>query len=161
MGDVLDLYKRLKGHLANDASDQDAAVQDAFFDGTWNFFKASADAMAADASTIGALKVPFNVQIIALDVVPNTTLTAHDTNNAVITLGKADGAGGSSTAVATLTTNTTSGNWAADTFKAATLSATFANTLVSDGQVLTLKITKGASGVVVPISSYTIRYRRV
>lgn len=152
-----DVYKRLLGTLANELTEAD--LQDALFEGVYSFTKAAADAMAADTSTIGAFKAPFNMQIIGVTICPNTTLTGHDTNNAVITLGKADGAGGSSTAIAALTTTVASGNWAADTFKELTVTA--ANVQVTDGQIVTLKITKGASGVVVPISSYTIRYRRV
>lgn len=154
-----DIYNRVKGTLCNESTDPDADAQDSFFDGTHNFVKATADAMAADTSTIAAMKVPFNIKIVEATGCPNTTLTADNTNNAVITLAKADGAGGGATTVATLTTNVASGNWAADTFK--NFSITAANAVVLDGQILTLKITKGGSGVVVPISSYTIRFRRV
>ncbi len=156
---VSNLTKRLKGTLVADETDPDADLQDAFLDGMVTFFKASADAMASDASTIGAFKAPFAMRIVGVTAIPNTTLTAHDTNNAVITLAKADGAGGSATAVAALTTNGAGGNWAADTFEEFTVTASAAS--VTRGQVVTLKITKGGSGVAVPISSYTIRYRRV
>lgn len=156
---VSNLNKRLLGTLVLDETDPAASLQDAIFDGAITFFKSAADAMAADASTIGAFKAPFAMKIVGVTAVPNTTLTAHDTNNAVITLAKADGAGGSVTAIAALTTNVAGGNWAADVFEEFTVTASAAN--VTDGQVVTLKVTKGGSGVVVPISSYTIRYRRV
>ncbi len=105
-----------------------------------------------------------HVQVVKLAVSADgsrTALTADNTNNAVLTLAKADGLGGSATTVATLTTNVASGNWVADTFKSFTLSATAANLLVNDGQILTLKKTVGGTGVVVPISFFTIRYRKV
>ncbi len=154
-----DLYKRLKGTLANESTDQDADVQDAFFDSVLQIVKPAADGAASTASTVGSLKVPFNIQIVEVVVCPSASLTADNTNNAVITLGKADGAGGSSTDIAVLTTNVARGNWANDVFKSFTITA--ANQFVNDGQILTLKITKGGTGVAVPISSYTVRYRRV
>lgn len=153
---VAELQKRLEGTLALDNAGADP--QDLFYDFIVKMNKPAADAMAADTSTIGSFKAPFNFRVVEVAICPQSTLTAHDTNNAVITLGKADGAGGSSTAIGALTTNTTSGNWAADTFKTLTLTA--ANVRVTDGQIVTLKITKGASGVVVPASSYTIRCRK-
>lgn len=157
--DVETLVNRLQGTLANDATDSKLAVEDLIQDDEFILVKPAADAMAADTSTIASFKAPFKLRVVSLTICPHAALTANDTNNAVVTLGKADGAGGSSTAIGALTTNVASGNWVADTFKEVTLTA--ANTTVNDGQIVTLKLTKGGTGVVVPASSYALRVRRV
>lgn len=156
---VANVSKMLKGTLTQDQADPDADLQDLLLDDAFTVQKTAADAAASDVYTLWSAKVPFAIQIVEVTVCPGAALTANDTNNAVLTLGKADGAGGASTAVAAVTTNTASGNWVADVYKNAPV--TVANSLVADGQILTLKKTIGGSGVIVPISHVTIRYRRV
>lgn len=158
---VANVVKEFQGVFANDQATGEADTQDLLTDLTWEVGHEAADAAASTTATYWSIKVPFNVRILDVTVCPGAALTADNTNNAVLTLAKADGAGGAATTVATLTTNAASGNWVADTFKSFTLSATFANTLVNDGQILTLKKTVGGTGVVVPISFITIRYRKV
>ena len=158
---VANVVKELTGVYGNDQATGVADIQDLVTDGTWIVPHTLADGAAGTDATFFAMKVPFNVQIIEVVICPGAALTADDTNNAVLTLAKADGAGGAATTVATLTTNVASGNWTADTFKTIALSATFANTLVNDGQILTFKKTHGGTGVVVPIAYISIRYRKV
>lgn len=80
---------------------------------------------------------------------PAAALTADNTNNAVITISKRTGGGGAVT-VATLTTNVAAGNWTAWT--AVPIVSTAA---VAVGDVLTITITKGGTGVVVPAGVLT------
>ncbi len=160
---VANVVKEFKGIYPGDASQLSppTEIEDLITDSTWEVGHEVADGSAGATGTYWAVKVPWNVQILEVVVCPGGALTADNTNNAVLTLAKADGLGGAATTVATLTTNAASGNWVADTFKNFTLSATFANTLVNDGQILTLKKTVGGTGVVVPVSYITIRYRKV
>lgn len=158
---VANVVKEFQGVFANDQATGLADTQDLLTDLTWEVGHEVADASAGATATYWAVKCPFNVQIIDVTICPGGSLTADNTNNAVLTLGKSDGAGGAITTVASITTNVASGNWVADTYKSMTLSATFANTLVNDGQLITLKKTVGGTGVVVPISFITIRYRKV
>lgn len=158
---VANVLKQFSGIYPSDSTALSTDVEDVLSDWTWEVGHEAADAAASTTATYWAIKVPWNVRIVEVVVCPGGALTADNTNNAVLTLAKADGAGGSATTVATLTTNVASGNWVADTFKSFTLSATPANLLVNDGQILTLKKTVGGTGVVVPISFFTIRYRKV
>lgn len=150
------LAKELKGTLGDNETVTD-------FDDYANivdfvFWKSAADGAAGNASSVFSFKAPFDFIVQECVIGPDTTLTADNTNNAVLTLGKADGAGGANTTIGTLTTNVASGNWAADTFKSLTLTASAVS--VTKGQIVTMKITKGGTGVVVPISSYTLKVKK-
>jgi hypothetical protein len=157
---VANVLKEFKGVYANDQATGDADVQDLLSDGIWNM-PITLDAAAGTDYTYALIKVPFNVQIIDVTICPGAALTAADATANTITLAKADGAGGSATTVASIVTNVASGNWVADTFKSMTLSATAANLLVNDGQILTLKKTHASTGTVTPASTCTVRYRKV
>ena len=154
---VRELQQRLAGTLGLDNDDAD--LQDAIHDGVWTFHKPAADTAGTDY-TYFAMKVPFDVQIISVSICPHATLTANDTNYATITLEAGDGAAGSTDTVASQTTKITggSGDWAADTYVELTVDPDYA--LVDDGQMLLVEAVKAASGVAVPIASFTIRYRR-
>jgi hypothetical protein len=126
--------------------------------------KTSADAMAttttANVQTGFANHFGFSIKLVGAYVVPvGGTLTADDTNNAVITLKFDDGAAGTPAAAATWTTSTTgTGNWAVGVREAATLTA--ANCVLVDGGVVWFNIAKGGSGVVVPTSNYIMLFAR-
>lgn len=154
---VLEAKNRLEGTVLRDLDEADG--EDLVYDFLLNPVKTAADAAAGDTSTVFECKAPCNFEVVSLTICPHAALTANDTNNAVVTLGKADGAGGGSTAISALTTNLASGNWVADVFKEMTITGTAKR--VNDGQVMTLKITKGGTGVAVPASSYSIRCRKV
>ena len=154
---VLDLIHRLFGTLALGNEDED--LQDLVLDDIFTINKPAADAAAGTDYSYGALKVPFDIEVVSVTICPHGTLTANDTNFATITLEKADGAAGSATAVASVTTETTgSGDWAADTFVELTLDESEKE--VDDGQILIIESAKDGTGVAVPISSFTVRYRR-
>lgn len=159
MTDIGTLTNQLEGTYGVGLSDSKSAIEDLCLVHVFNANKELADAAASTASTLYSLKVPFKCKVEAVTICPGGALTAHDTTNAILTLAKADGAAGSATTVATLTTNTTSGDWVADTFKEMSVTASAAD--VNDGQLLTLKITKGSTGVVVPACSVSIRVRKI
>src|SRR5574342_487509 len=142
---VRTLYNRIKSVVGQNLDEAD--LQDGLTDFVVMLQKPVADAAAADESTIGAFKAPYQLQIVSITVCPHGALTGHGTNNAVITLARADGAGGSPTTVATLTTTA---NWIEDQFVELTLAD--GADLIFDGRLLTLKITKGGTGVAVPAS---------
>ena len=151
------IYDALKGTYGNDETQTDS--DDVFATVVYESDNKTVDGAATDVYTQWALKAPFDMQLVEAVVCPGAALTANDTNNAVLTIGKADGAGGGSTALATLTTNTTSGNWVADVFKSFTLVP--AAVRVNKGQIVTLKKTIGASGVAIPNAHYTLKFLRV
>lgn len=156
---IENVAKEFQGVFCNDQADPVADMQDALTDLVWNI-PIVLDAAAGTDYTYGSIKVPFRVRVLDVTICPGAALTAADATANTLTLAKADGAGGAATTVASITTNLASGNWVADTFKALTLSATFANTLVADGQILTLKKTHAGAGTVTPASTCTIRVRK-
>ncbi len=157
VGNVL---KELAGIYPSDSTQLTTDVQDVFSDDVVTI-QMLLDGAAGTDYTYGSFKAPFAFQVVEAVVCPGAALTAADATANTYTLGKADGAGGSSTAIATLATTLAGGNWVADTFKPMTLSATFANTLVARGQIVTLKKTHLSTGTVTPQSTLAIKIRRV
>jgi hypothetical protein len=152
-----DLVKRERAATHDITSGQDRVEKVYRYHTVLLFEKPAADSMASDATSERACKwyVPDHmaggVELVSCYVVPTAALTAHDTNNAVLLVDKNDGAGGARTNMATLTTNVASGNWTAFSKKTFTLDSTVANLQVAAGGMLTFEITKGGSGVAVPI----------
>jgi hypothetical protein len=130
--------------------------------------KTAADGMAS--TTTAATKSPytnafdFNLLVVSGKLSADATLTAHDTNNAVITIERDDAANGTPAAALTWTTSTTgaggTGNWAVDTPLNNT-SRTASNCIMVPGSNLFFAIAKGGTGVVVPISQILVRLRRI
>jgi len=154
---VLEAKNRLEGTTLKDLPVADG--QDLVYDGEVHFQNTEADGAAGDTWSY-AFKARCDMEIVAVDICPGAALTANDTNNAVLTLGKADGAGGGSTAILALTTNLASGNWVTDVFKSMGTPVAAAKR-VAKGQIVTLKKTIGGTGVVVPVAGFTVRYRKV
>lgn len=147
----------VKGLLGSQTDANDVNVKRAMgFIQEFFYGKQTVDAAAGTLTRIclGRLtrKMLINNDVVA---VPAAALTSSDTVPAVITLEADDGAGGSAVVIATLTTNTASGNWVAGVAKAFTLTA--ANVIV-DGATATkylwLNIAKTSTGTAVPVSSY-------
>ncbi len=156
---VENVAKEFQGVFCNDQADPVADAQDALTDLTINI-PIVLDAAAGTDYVYGSFKAPYRFRVIEAVICPGAALTAADATANTLTLGKADGAGGASTAIAAITTNLASGNWVADTFKAMTLSATAANLLVADGQIVTLKKTHAGAGTVTPASTLSLRIRK-
>lgn len=153
------LFRGVFGTFDTTPAEAEAVTQDLLTDDFWTLNKPAPDAAAGDLYTLGALKVPWDMSVEELVVIPGGALVASDTANGVLTLAKADGLGGAATPVATLTTNLASGNWATEVLKNGSLAAYPAKQLLK-GQLLTLKKAITGAGVVVPACSIYIRLRR-
>lgn len=154
------VVKEFQGVFANDQATGVADTQDLLTDGVFEM-RMTLDAAAGTDYTYASVKVPWNIRVIEAIICPGAALTAADATANTYTLGKSDGAGGAITTVASVVTDLAGGSWVADTFKTMTLSATAANLLVSDGQLLTLKKTHASTGTVTPASTLIVRYRKV
>ena len=150
-----DMKKRLQGSLAltttlTDPLTRKAAIEQ-LFEIQVPYAKASDDSMAADATAntkVWTNPYEYDVYVKSGTYNANGTITAHDTNNAVITFKTDDGAAGTPAAALTWTTSTTgTGNVAAGVAEAASLTA--ASARVVPGGNLWFNIAKGGSGVVV------------
>ena len=157
---VANVLRELAGVYPSDSTQTVNDVNDVFTDDVVTINMAL-DAAAGTDTFYGAFKAPFAFQVVEASVCPGGALTAADATANTYTLGKADGAGGSSTAIGTLVTTLAGGSWVADVFKPLTLSATFANTLVARGQLVTFKKTHLSTGTVTPASTLSIKIRRV
>jgi hypothetical protein len=117
--------------------------------------KPAADAMAADTTAYTAAEMvyayaPF--RILGAKILPQGALTAHATTNAVVSVVKGDGAGGAAVLVASYTSDTvTADNLVAGVVEDMPLVGTEAERRFAIGTVLGFNITKGSTGVVVPI----------
>lgn len=123
---------------------------------SWN--KAAADSDPGDATAETAVGyVQRRSRLVSAVFEPASSLTGHDTNNAVLTVKKYDSAGANGATIASMTTNTTSGNWTAWAGKALTLAAA-ANLEVAAGSSLTFAITKANDGVTVPAGRLVLTF---
>jgi len=128
----------------------------------FTYNKAAADSMAADATAaVLAFVNPFDfpLKVVSGKLVSASALTAHDTNNAVISFRTDDGADSTPAIAISWTTSTTgTGSWVADIPESGTLTA--ANVVLAAGACLHFGITKGGSGVVVPVTYFSLRLQR-
>lgn len=138
----------------------DISGRDAFNrDLTELFHKVAADGAASTATAETPIfTAAFPTVLKSITIVPGAALTADNTNNAVITFARRDAGGSNKVTIGTLTTNVASGNWVAWTDK---VLASLANTTLTAGQHVTMEITKGGTGVAVPISTVRIAHNAV
>lgn len=113
--------------------------------------KAAADGAAANATseTAIALVGPGDVQLAVgtVQIHPAAALTGDPANNATINVFKRMASNQSQVLLATLTTTAVAGNWTA--WKAVNVPVQ-AGAFVAPGDTITVSITKGGTGVVVP-----------
>jgi hypothetical protein len=131
---------------------------------TTQFQKTAADGAAGDATTEFVFwRAPSACIITSAYLASTAGITGHADNHATIALAKRDGAGGGSTCVATFTTDT-------DVVGQGTVTAlvpiafanqALANRTLAAGNILTLAIAKGGTGVVIPVSTIVIHYTSV
>lgn len=121
------------------------------------WFKESADSLATTVTAERVVFVaPAGITITDVFVQPATALTANNTNYATITVARRNAGGGGKSTVATATTQVTgTGNWTA--FTAVSLGS-LTNTTLTDGQMITVEITKTGLGVAVPIMVLQVEY---
>lgn len=120
--------------------------------------KAAADGAAGTATAESVIPRPMLAcRVVGIELVPAAALTADDTDYATITVRKRDGAGGAASVIASVTTKITggSGNWTA--FVPVSL-GTITNADLLAGDILTVEITKAASGVAIPIGYLRVRH---
>lgn len=117
------------------------------------------DTLAADTQAETIINRPFLAHgvIDSVRFVPTAALTANDTNNALITISKRDGAGGAAVVVATILTDVASGSWVAFTPKDMVLSVVAGALNILETDVLTLTVAKNGSGVALPAGTIEIR----
>lgn len=143
---------RIASHLGtNLAAKQEVAKQRTR---QYVFFKTAADGAAATATAETAVnwqRLQAAGRVSTIHIQPTAALTGDPTNNATITVSKRDAAGANK---ATLGTITTTASWVAGTSVPLTLTA--ANLDVVEGGSVTFEISKGGTGVVVPISSVVV-----
>jgi hypothetical protein len=154
-------FKRGLCTLANQTGGLDTVHQ--FSDFIFTYSKATADSMATDvtAAVLTPFVNPFDfpVKVVSGRLVSAAALTAHDTNNAVISFRTDDGADSVPAIAISWTTSTTgTGNWVADIPESGTVTA--ANVVLAAGACLHFGITKGGSGVIVPVTQFTLRLQR-
>lgn len=113
-----------------------------------------ADANAAATTAESVLKrIRRAGTITAARFVPTAAVTADASHYATLSLAQRDGAGGSSSAIASLATDVAGGSWTA--FVAKSL-GTLSNTAVAAGAILTAAIAKTGNGVVVPAGHWEV-----
>lgn len=117
----------------------------------------------AAASTTTAenimIRLPMTGTISSIKLTPTGAATASDTLYATITLNKRDGAGGSSTTMATVTTKTSgsggTGNWVAfTTIDVGTLTGAYC----AAGTVFTITVAKASTGTQLPQFAVSFNY---
>jgi hypothetical protein len=106
------------------------------------------DALAATATAEHAVyQATGNETVSKFYFVSDSAMTAADTDYFSLIVSKRDGAGGGAAAMATLTSQVASGSWSA--FQKTDLGTITGGTLAA-GEVVTVKITKTASGKICP-----------
>lgn len=126
---------------------------------TYVLYKFAADAMASTTTAYTAapqIVMDKAVRVLGIRIQPQAALTADASNNATVNVVKGDGAAGAAVVAASLTSDVAGGSWVAGTTKTGTLSATIANTRIPAGSVLSFNITKGGTGVIVPICCISV-----
>ncbi len=145
--------KTLK-HIADDLADASGDKLDGMLrDFEHTFDKGQIDAGATVGFRLGR-KLEKAVTIDTFEIIPGAALTAHASNNATVALKYDDGAGGSETTIATVDTDSGgSGSWAVGVAIPVTISTPVS---LAAGTYLILDVSKNASGVVVPASSFYV-----
>ena len=129
------------------------------------YTKGTADSMAADATAATLFWVnPFDfaLRVVSAKYVSASAVTGHADNYAVISVRTDDGANSTPAIAASWTTTLAApgtGTTATDVAEEAVI--TDANVAIPAGGCLHFGITKEGDGVVVPVSYYTIRLRKV
>ena len=127
---------------------------------TIQWFKEAADGLASTATAERVVfTAPEDITITSVTVEPAAALAASDTNYATITIVRRDGNGSNTATILAETTQTVgaggTGSWTA--FSTVSLGS-LANTALTEGQKVTIAISKTGLGVAVPIAAVQIEY---
>ena len=162
---VANVLKELAGIFPSDAGQLATDMPDVFSDEVI-LIPMLLDGAAGTDYTYGSFKAQWAFQVIEAVICPSAVMTGATATANTYTLGKADGAGGASTVIGTFV-SITGADFAADVFKALTLSATPANVLVARGQIgdgrqiVTFKKTHASTGTVTPQSTLYLKVRKI
>lgn len=119
--------------------------------------KTAVDAMASTATAETPVGFTYRaIDVVEIKIHPLAALTGDPTNNAVFTVSQRDSNGVNQLTVATLTTTA---SWVAFKPVSLVLSGTAANLILAAGSGLSVAITKGGTGVVVPVLNLVARVR--
>jgi hypothetical protein len=158
-------FKKGLASLVQSAAGAPMPVVHQLTDLFFNFVKAAADGAAATATAdtlFWTNPYDFTVYVVsAKAVMTGAALTNDAANNAAISLKTNDGAGGATAIAATL--NTTVAAHGATLLQNQSVAfevITAANIAIPPGGGLWLNIAKNGTGVVVPVSNYTVRLQR-
>lgn len=149
-------------YSAKDTNDS-GLVEFATTGGRITYCKQVADALAATTSDAGFLLLPASpaanqIKAIKATLMPQDVLTADNSNYATLSLVYDDGANGTETTVASVTTKITdSGDWTAGNVVPMAISAAY----VPAGKQLRFKIAKTGTGVAVPITTLSVQYENL
>ena len=107
--------------------------------------------LSVTTTTSRAVIAPFSGRLTAVKISDTTNVTSSDTNYHTITVVNKGAAGSGSTAMISTTTTKATGTGAtgditANIPKDATLSTTYANTLITEGDVILVTATRASSG---------------
>jgi hypothetical protein len=124
------------------------------------WFKEAADSLAATATSERVVfTAPENITITDVFVEPTAGVTASDINFATMAVSRRDATGGGKVTIVSETTQTVgsggSGDWTP--FGTVSLGA-LANTSLSEGQKVTIEISKSGVGVALPVLIVQIEY---
>lgn len=129
------------------------------------FLKEADDGAASTATAERAIfRVPAHmtngIELISVHYTPDAAVTADAANNATITFGKRDGAGGARTSLATYTSDVAGGSLVAHTPKALTNAAGAGTSTMqmAAGFVITEEITKAGTGVALQAGCFSVVY---
>lgn len=151
MNDTQRVFARLLGQInSGPGTDVSGALRQMVARRSVRVIKAAADSMASDATTEYVIaRFPVATKVVSAHFTgASGGIAAHASNTATLTVSKRDGAGGSATPIAAYTSNTAGGDVTQWVPKA--LTVTEADSVVPAGGILTFKIAKASSGVVVP-----------
>lgn len=148
--EVVDFFRSIFGSKATNR--EGLAFAERIVQEPYEWQKDAADGAAATATAEQAFALVTHAgTLLEFSVLPSAALTADAANNATITIRRRPAADPATPqTLATLVTDVAGGSWVAWTKKAFTL----ANTALLAGDVLTVQITKGGTGVVVPAGDF-------
>ncbi len=162
MSNVSDLLKSIAGTTALDRGGEDTI--NGLFDVVVRYQHAAEDANAGDTFNKNIFRntTGQNLRLVSAQYIPDAALTSSD--SVYLTLSVLKGVAGTvTTSQASRTTQVTAGtgNWVADTPISLTLSATAANLVLADQEIVCLDKAVASTGTKLVAGCLQLVYRRV
>lgn len=164
MSNVGDAQKALAGTLLNDRGGE--STLQALFDVYVGYQHAAPDSAASDTFNKNFFKNTLGVSLRLEEAIyiPDANLTAADATKLTLSVLKGVAATVTTSAAAVNTATTGgggSGNWTADTPVSLTLSATAANRVIADGEIVCVDKAVTGAGTILPAGRLQLKLRRV